>query len=126
MLTAISTFVMGLIALGWVFRHRAKAHMALMGLAFLLDVGLLLYIEGTRHAIHTVEESLQTPWGHGLLLFHVSVSFVMLTLYIAQISSGILLYRTAAMGVRRFHVMSAILFLVCRLLNYVTSFFVVV
>lgn len=110
------------------FRRNARRHISCMVLAFLLDLGLLLYIEGSRHAIHTVTTSLKTPESHGLLLFHVTMSLLVLLLYLAQITSGILLYRGRpglnAVLVRNFHQISAMAFLFFRAANYVTSLFV--
>jgi uncharacterized membrane protein YozB (DUF420 family) len=126
MLIAVSTLAVALIALGWKFRRRAKPHMALMGAAFLVDFCLLLYIEITRHAINTLNTDIHSnPASHGLLFFHVSMSLVMLVLYIAQIASGIALYKTNSPAKRRFHAVCGLLFVVCRLANYITSYFVV-
>ena len=122
MLIGISTLVLAIIGVGWFFRP-------LIVLAFSLDVGMLLYIEGTRHALHTLTEGLQAPTHHGLLLFHVLMSLLMLLLYLTQITSGFLLYRNRAnitsASIRHFHRFSAIAFLLCRGANYITSFFVV-
>jgi hypothetical protein len=124
MLFAFSTLAILLIGLGWTFRYHPKRHIPLMLSAFLVDIGVLLYIEVTRHAIHTLEESLHTPASKALLLFHVAVSLLMVLLYVAQIGSGIWLYRVPGPQIRNFHRYSALTFVTCRLLNYITSFFV--
>lgn len=99
-------------------------HIPLMAAAFATDLALLVYIEFSRHAIETLGENLQAPTHDGLLYFHVAISAVMLVLYIVQIITGIQLFRGTHPR-RAAHRVCAILFIVCRLLNYATSFFVV-
>lgn len=123
MLFAISTLVLLLIALGWRFRNEPKRHIPCMAAAFAIDFGLLLYIEITRHAVETLGKTIKTPSHGGLLFFHVSVSALMLILYFVQIGTGIALARKLPVN-RSFHRQAAYLFVTCRLLNYVTSFFV--
>lgn len=123
MLYGISTFVLVLIALGWKFRHRAKLHIAFMATAFCIDFVLLLYIELSRHAIAHVSNSVSTAQSDNLLYFHVTVSALTLVLYIVQITSGIKLFKGWLPG-RKFHQRAAMMFITCRLLNYVTSFFI--
>jgi hypothetical protein len=123
MLYGISTFVLLLIALGWKFRHQAVLHIALMSVAFCIDLALLLYIELSRHAIAHVSNSVLTAQSDNLLYFHVTVSVLTLVLYIVQITSGIKLFKGWSPS-RQFHQRAAMLFIACRLLNYVTSFFI--
>lgn len=123
MLYYISTFVLFLIFMGWKFRHRAKLHMSIMAVAFLIDLVLLLYIETSRHAIAHVSNSVLTAQSDTLLYFHVTVSTLTLVLYIVQISSGIKLFKGWAPG-RKFHQRAAMVFVTLRLLNYATSFFI--
>jgi len=123
MLYGVSTLVIALILLGLKFRHQAKIHISIMVLAFLIDLVLLLYIETSRHAIAHVAHSVATAQAETLLYFHVTVSVFTLILYIVQIASGIKLYKGFELS-RKFHQRAAILFIACRLLNYVTSFFI--
>jgi uncharacterized membrane protein YozB (DUF420 family) len=123
MLYGISTLVLLLIALGWKFRRQAKLHIAIMSVAFLIDLALLLYIEISRHAIAHVSTSVMTAQSDSLLYFHVTVSALTLVLYIVQISSGIKLFKGLAPS-SKFHQRAAMLFVACRLLNYATSFFI--
>lgn len=123
MLIAVSTLVVFLIFLGWKFRKRAEIHIPLMASAFVLDLGLLLYIEFTRHAIETIRVDIVSAADEKLLYFHVLVSAIMLVLYFIQIGTGIRLARGHAVS-RAFHRNSGYAFILCRLLNYVTSFFV--
>ncbi len=121
MLVAISTIVLLLIGLGLAQRHQPRVHMPLMILAFVMDLGLVLYIEWSRHAVETLAEGLKTPFSHQFLLFHVSVSALTLLLYVALIASGASLFRGRALS-RPVHRGLAFAFIACRLTNYVTSF----
>lgn len=123
MLIAISTIAVVLILLGWKFRRRAEIHIPLMASAFALDLMLLLYIEFTSHAIETLQADIMTAADEKLLYFHVTVSALMLILYFVQIGTGIRLARGHAIS-RVFHRNAGYAFITCRLLNYVTSFFV--
>jgi len=123
MLYGISTFVILLIVLGWKFRDRSRLHIAIMSLAFFIDLALLLYIETSRHAIAHVSKSVMAAQSDGLLYFHVTVSALTLVLYIVQISSGIKLFK-GWLPSRKFHARAAMLFVTFRLLNYATSFFI--
>lgn len=123
MLYGISTLVLCLILLGWKFRHRAKLHIAIMSVAFLIDLALLLYIEISRHAIAHVSKSVLAAQSDALLYFHVTVSTLTLVLYVVQISSGIKLFKGWVPS-SKFHQRAAMLFVTCRLLNYATSFFI--
>ena len=123
MLILLSTLVLVVIALGVWFRERPTLHIPLMSTAFAMDLGLLLYIEFTRHAVEKLGETMQSPTPDGLLYFHVVVSGLTLVLYLAQIVTGMQLYKGTAN--RLLHRSGALLFITCRLLNYITSFFVV-
>lgn len=123
-LILFSTLVLVIIGLGVAFRKRATIHIPLMASAFVLDLALLLYIEFTRHAVEKLGETLQTATPDGLLYFHVSVSALTLVLYIVQIMTGIRLFK-GGLPNPALHRNYGMLFLTCRLLNYVTSFFVI-
>ena len=123
MLIAFSTLAVLLIAAGLYYRRQAVIHMPLMVAAFTVDLGLLLYIETTRHAIQAVQTEIQATSHHPLLLFHVSVSAIMLGLYVVQIVSGYKLFKGGSVS-RAFHRYAGWSFVGFRLLNYVTSFFV--
>ena len=94
-----------------------------MGAAFCVDFALLLYIEFSRHAIAHVGRSMMTAQPDYLLYFHVAVSALTLVLYLVQIGSGIKLFKGWE-PCRQFHQRAGMLFVVCRLLNYGTSFFI--
>ncbi len=124
MLVWISTLVLAIIAVGLIYRKRPEVHIPCMSLAFAIDIGLVLYIEWSRHAIETVGKELTAPLPEGLLLFHVAVSLLTLVLYGVQMFSGVKLFKGVGPG-RNFHRNVGYGFIVCRLANYVTSFFVV-
>ncbi|HEY9745214.1 MAG TPA: hypothetical protein V6C99_03235 [Oculatellaceae cyanobacterium] len=125
MLIVISTLVLVVIAIGLFFRHRPKVHIPCMLGAFCLDLGLVLYIELTRHALATVGEAIQKPIPQALLIFHVVVSLLVLILYLCQLRLGLgLLKQPDAQHKRILHRNLGISFVVLRLTNYITSLFV--
>lgn len=127
-----STLVLVLIFVGLMLKKKHKLHAGLMVSAFLIDLGLVLVIELNRGAIE------QTIAGvEGLLLFHIIVSVMVLFLYIALMASGLKLLKhykypkpdgvdPADFSKRLWtHRSLAAVFLVGRLINYVTSFYIV-
>jgi uncharacterized membrane protein YozB (DUF420 family) len=123
MLIAVSTCVLILIAVGLVFRRRPRVHLPCMLSAFALDLGLVLYIELNRHAIQTVGEAIHRPFPQGVLLFHVMMSLLTLALYVLMLRLGFGLLKGRE-SVRLPHRYLGSAFVVCRLANYVSSFFV--
>lgn len=123
MLILFSTVILLVIAFGLYKRRQPKVHIPVMGLAFVMDIALVLYIEWTRHAIETFAESVAVPMDKTLLLFHIGVSLVTILLYVALIVSGIRLFRGDA-AVRTWHRGLAGAFILFRLTNYATSFFI--
>jgi hypothetical protein len=124
MLILFSTLVLIIIAVGVWFKRRPEIHIPVMCCAFAMDLGLLLYIEVTRHAVENLSESIQSAVPDLLLYFHVLVSVLTLILYGVQIITGIKLSK-GRINARQLHLKSAYLFITCRLLNYITSFFVI-
>lgn len=123
MLIVISTLVLGLILLGFSFRRTPKVHIPCMLTAFALDLGLVLYIEFSRQAVERVSQEIQHP-SHWLLLFHVLVSVTVLVLYVVMLRLGLKLFKGEE-SQRHLHRRLGFCFLVCRLSNYVTSFWVI-
>ncbi len=119
MLIPISTVVLLLIFFGIMNHRKRRLHMSLMTTAFLIDLGLVLYIELTREAIEQTIEGV-----HGLLLFHIIVSIISLILYVVLIALGIKWFK-GQNNVAALHRNLAYVFVLCRLTNYVTSFFIV-
>ncbi len=118
MLAIISTLVLVLIFFGVKNHRNRKVHIPIMGLAFLTDLGLVLYIELNRGAVE------QTIAGvEGLLLFHIIVSVLVLALYIALIVLGLQWVKKVP-NVGLWHRRLAYFFVIGRLTNYVTSFYI--
>ncbi len=119
MLHILSSVVLGLIVAGlWARRHRPDLHMRFMTAAFVCDLLLVLYIEGTRQAVEKV-----VGGGTSLIWFHATISTLVLVAYVAQIAIG----RRVLAGIRasrRVHATLGITFVSLRLVNYVTSFMV--
>ena len=119
MLHVLSSIVLGFIVAGlWARRHRPDLHIRLMTAAFVCDLLLVLYIEGTRHAVEKVVGA-----GTSLVWFHATISTLVLVAYVAQIALG----RRVLAGIRasrRVHAALGITFVSLRLVNYVTSFLV--
>lgn len=118
MLHLISALVLGLIAAGLWFRRTPRLHLRFMTAAFIVDVGLLLYIEGTRAAVAQVAAS-TAP----IVWVHAAISTLVLVAYVMQIVLG----RRTLAGMatsRQAHIVLGLTFVALRSLNYVTSFFV--
>jgi hypothetical protein len=131
MLHAVSTIVLVVLAVGIYFRRQRDLHIKLMTSAFVLDLGLVLYIELTRKAVATVASG-----SRPLVWTHAAISMTVLFLYVVQIVLGsrLLLARPALAGgtgaasfadaghSRTLHRNLGIVFVVFRVLNYVTAF----
>jgi len=124
MLIAISTVILLILAFGLYKRHQPRVHIPVMLTAFGLDVGLVLYIELTRHAIQTAADSVTAPMAHPLLLFHIAVSLTTIILYVLLSKSGSEVYRGQTDKLKSHRNMAAV-FIICRLTNYATSFFII-
>jgi hypothetical protein len=114
----VSSVVVLLIIAGVMNRRHTARHMRIMTAAFVLDLGLVLYIEGTRQAVETVVAH-TSP----LVWFHAGVSTLVLVLYVAQIALGrrMLAGRPSPY---RLHMVLGLTFCLCRGLNYATAFVV--
>jgi len=116
-LKVLSVFVCVLLVVGVLNRRRRNVHIPLMVSAFLIDVGMVLYLEIRRHVIESIPGRPMTP----LLIVHISLSTVVLICYGLQIYSGI----QNAKGRRRpWHRKSAVAFLITRFGNLITSFMI--
>jgi uncharacterized membrane protein YozB (DUF420 family) len=114
----ISSLVVLLVVAGLLTRRNTALHMRFMTAAFAADLGLVLYIEGTRQAIETVVAH-TSP----LVWFHAGVSTLVLALYVAQLTVGrrMLAGRSTS---RRLHIALGLTFCLARGLNYATAFIV--
>ncbi|MBI3089898.1 MAG: hypothetical protein HYY96_04465 [Candidatus Tectomicrobia bacterium] len=114
---AVSTLALLILAAGFLNRFHRRRHIPLMLSAFAIDLGLLLHIEITRHAIEKVSRQPSR-----LLLLHVLISVLMLLGYVVMVCAGIMVLRRNRW--RRLHRHAAKVFLTLRALNYVTSYLV--
>jgi hypothetical protein len=115
---AASTFVLLILAAGFVLRHRRGVHIPLMIVAFSVDLGSVLAIEVSRGAIKKATSS-PSP----LLLFHVIVSVSALVFYGVMFVLGDRV-RKGATQLRPWHRRTAWAFGACRATNYVTSWMI--
>ncbi len=118
MLIPVSSVVLLLLLYGILKRRDRKRHISVMLTAFAIDLGLVLYIELNRGAVEQVVEGVS-----GLLLFHILVSLTVLLLYVALTVFGIRLMQGKP-GALWWHRRLAYVFIVGRLTNYITSFWI--
>jgi len=125
MIFIVPSIVMLLVFAGFWFRRHARIHVPCMMMAFLLDFSLVIYLEVIKRVVQSVGGQIVHPvQSHGLLAFHVIVSTLTLVLYGVLMALGFSLLRGKQQS-RTPHRRLGYLFLACRLLNYITSFFVV-
>lgn len=116
-----STLVMILLVIGLVYRRHTRIHIPIMLSCFALDLSNVLVIELNRGAIRQTMDTV-TEVGDWLLKFHIVVSVICVICYPLAVFTGLRLLRR---GVHRTsHRLNACVFLVTRVLNYVTSFWV--
>ncbi|MEM0950516.1 MAG: DUF420 domain-containing protein [Cyanobacteria bacterium P01_H01_bin.74] len=121
----LSSVAILLLFVGWLNRKKIRTHMAFMSTAFVLDIAILLMVELNKSAILTTSKNLFNPQaGTALLLFHVLVSVLMLVFYVMQLRTGYLAFQGVHQTVT-FHRNVGMAFFTCRLLNYITSFWVI-
>ena len=118
MLHLLSTLVVLIVAAGVALRRRPEIHVRLMATAFAIDLGIVLYIETTRHAVAQV-----TGPAGPLIWFHATVSVLVLAAYVGQITIGRRLLAGRATS-RRLHIAIGIAFCLLRGTNYLTAFMV--
>lgn len=120
----ISSFVIILLAIGIINRHKRKIHIPAMTAAFIIDLSLVLIIEIQRHAIENVIVN-----RNAFVWFHVIISTLVLVFYIVLAVTGSKMSKLAAgpdfynSKLVKIHKYASILFILCRLTNYVTSMF---
>ncbi len=120
MFIVLSTLVVLLIFYGLSQRHNRAIHVPVMSAAFAADVVLVLAIELSRQAV----EKAVSHVDNSLLMFHVAVSLLSIVMYVALTLSGRKLLRGDE-TVRPAHKKMAAAFLLFRLSNYITSFWVI-
>lgn len=115
-LKLLSVLVFGLVLIGFANRRRRRIHIPLMVTAFLIDLGMVLYIELTRHAIEKAAAGVGPLMG-----VHIGLSVAVLLLYLGQIVGGIMKLRGRPVP---WHRWGGGLFLLARFGNLVTSFMI--
>ncbi len=116
----VSFLVLLMIGRGLVLRRERLRHVRWMLSAFLLDTALVLWIELNRSAI----EQAFDPALRGILAIHIGFSAVAALGWLGLVVLGGLLLRGHS-GLRAWHLRLAVLFLVARLGNFLTSFLIV-
>lgn len=116
-----STLVLVIIALGLYFRHQPKRHIPLMITAFLADTSLVLVIELQRKAVESVIEN-ATHEPSLFVLFHAVISLIIIILYVSLTIVGMRIIRKSKRDLLPLHKKLAVVFIVLRLINYITSF----
>lgn len=118
MLHVCSILAMALVGVGLFFRRRRPSlHWKLMIAAFVMDVSLVLYIEIARHAVE------QLPTARPLIVFHATVSVLVLVLYLVLFGLGSRLLKGRFEN-RNAHRNAGFTFVALRTVNLVTSFLV--
>ncbi len=112
-LKLISAFVCVLLVVGLLARRHKTGHISLMVSAFVIDLGLVLYLELARGVVESVPEKMSP-----LLAFHLVLSTIVLGLYVGQIVTGLRNARGQRSG---WHAKVALVLLVCRIGNLITG-----
>lgn len=114
----VATVIVLTLAVGLAMRRDRSKHPWIMLTAFVADLSLVAYLELTRSAVATA-----VKFDSRILNFHVAVAVGTVLLYLVLVPSGYKLWKGKG-GSRLFHKRAAALFVVLRLLTYVTAFFV--
>ncbi len=120
MLILVSSFVVCLIAVGITFHRKLEVHIPIMVSAFVIDVALVLIIELQRHAVEKVIGEVSAPSPSTFVIFHACVSLLVILCYIALGITGAKAIKDRSKLSK--HKAIAVIFIILRLTNYVTSF----
>jgi hypothetical protein len=115
-LKILSVGIVLLLFYGYSQRRQSRIHIPVMVGAFILDMLLVLYIELNRHAMEQAVGPTTL-----LMKVHLFFSFGVLILYLVQIVGGVLRHREAGAS---WHKEAGMAFLLFRVGNLVTSFFI--
>lgn len=114
----LSILVFILILYGVSKRNQKMKHMKIMLMCFLLDLGLVLFIELGKSAMTTT-----MGFPSGLLGFHIILNVLIIILYIWMAFTGYKIHVGA--GDRNLHQNLAYIFLTLRATNLGTIFFII-
>lgn len=117
-LHVISTGVLLVLAVGFASRANHRRHRALMLTAFAADLGVVIWIEATRHAVEKVAGGVPP-----VVAVHAGISTAVLVFYVAMITLGSKVF-AGRTELRAIHRNLGITFAALRGLNYLTSFLV--
>ena len=117
-LKILNLLVWLILVAGVLSRKRKGAHIAMMGTALVVDLGVVLYLEVQRGVIESIPQRDITP----LLILHICVGVAVLVLYGVQVVTGI---RNARGRRSAWHGKVGPWILLVRLGNLITSFLVV-
>ncbi|MCB9094915.1 MAG: hypothetical protein H6621_07615 [Halobacteriovoraceae bacterium] len=116
-----STIIVAILLTGFFKRKQRKKHAFLMRVGIIWDIVLVLQIELSRHAI---DQAIHMERNTTLLNFHIAVSVLCTLLYFFLLYSGWQLLNNQKRGLRPYHLKLGYLTIICRLINYVTSFLI--
>lgn len=113
-LVLLSAAVCTMLTVGVIYRRRRTIHIPLMMSAFLIDLGVVIYLEVRRGVVESIPKRDMTP----LLAFHIAISVIVLILYFTQAYSGIRRWKGRRSD---WHYWAAYGLYPLRLINFVTS-----
>lgn len=116
-LKVLSALVCVMLVAGVLNRRRRHIHIPLMVSSFLIDLGIVLYLEIRRGVVESIPGRPMTP----LLIVHITLSTIVLVFYGVQIYTGI---QNAKGNRRPWHRTGAVAFLITRFGNLITSFMI--
>lgn len=115
-----SMAILVLIFVGWIYRRKRNLHIGLMVTALVADLGLVLWIELSRHAVEQALGVGEFELPGAFLAFHIILSVISLVLWFVQLVLGIKIARGGRHLLPR-HKLCALVFILFRLSNFVTS-----
>ncbi|MBI4586881.1 MAG: hypothetical protein HY717_22940 [Planctomycetes bacterium] len=117
--------ILGAVAVGLWQRRRPRRHVPIMIACFAVDLANVLVVELNRAAVEKAFKTVAQT-GDWILKFHILVSVVCLACYAVALVTGLRLLKGGAAsrlpGTRGLHKKNAAVFLICRVLNFITSF----
>ncbi len=117
--------ILAAIAVGLWQRHHPRRHVPIMIASFIVDLANVLVVELNRGAVEKAFKTVGRT-GDWILQFHILVSVACLACYAVALATGLKLLKSGAATplprTRGLHKKNAAVFLICRVLNFITSF----